>query len=116
MFYISSDSLTWIGHGPAVNRRKAVIGVQIPIGAFCNNNLLLDKIRIFNMIFVNSLLVWLFLLIIWEAIWKGIALWKSGRNNQLKWFIVIFVFNTAGILPLIYLKFFQKKQRTRKRR
>jgi len=53
--------------------------------------------------------IWLIPLIIWEAIWKGIALWKSGRNNQLKWFIAIFILNTVGILPIIYLKFFQKK-------
>ena len=52
---------------------------------------------------------WLIPLIIWEAIWKGIALWKSGKNNQMKWFVFIFIFNTVGILPIIYLKFYQKK-------
>jgi hypothetical protein len=57
-----------------------------------------------------SILIWLIPLIIWEAVWKGIALWKSGRNNQLKWFIAILIPNTVGILPIIYLKFFQKKQ------
>jgi len=25
------------------------------------------------------------------------------------WFIAIFIFNTVGILPIIYLAFFQKK-------
>ncbi len=49
-------------------------------------------------------------LMVWEAIWKGIALWKSGRNNQLAWFIAILVLNTAGILPIIYIAFFQKKK------
>ena len=48
---------------------------------------------------------------IWELIWKGIALWKCGRNNQLVWFVLIFVLNTAGILPIIYLLFFQKKKK-----
>lgn len=62
------------------------------------------------MAFETSILIWLIPLIIWEAIWKGIALWKSGRNNQLKWFIAIFILNTVGTLPIIYLKFFQKKQ------
>ncbi|MDH7517465.1 MAG: DUF5652 family protein [Candidatus Thermoplasmatota archaeon] len=61
------------------------------------------------MILETSTLIWLIPLIIWELIWKGIALWKSGRNNQLKWFIAIFILNTIGILPIIYLKFFQKK-------
>jgi len=50
-------------------------------------------------------------LTIWSMIWKGIGLWKSGRNNQLVWFVVMFIINTAGILPIIYLLFFQKKKR-----
>jgi methionyl-tRNA synthetase len=62
------------------------------------------------MTFETSILFWLIPLIIWEAIWKGIALWKSGRNNQLKWFIAVLILNTVGILPIIYLKFFQKKR------
>ncbi len=61
------------------------------------------------MVFDTSILIWIIPLIVWEVIWKGIALWKSGRNNQLTWFIVILVLNTVGILPIIYLKFFQKK-------
>jgi hypothetical protein len=64
----------------------------------------------YNMAFDTSILIWLIPLIIWELIWKGIALWKSGRNNQLKWFIAILILNTVGILPIIYLKFFQKKR------
>ncbi len=50
-------------------------------------------------------------LVIWSIIWKGIALWKCGRNNHLVWFIVILIFNTAGILPIVYLLFFQKKKK-----
>jgi len=50
------------------------------------------------------------LLSLWEGVWKGIALWKSGRHKQLVWFICILVFNTAGILPIIYILFFQKKR------
>ncbi len=49
------------------------------------------------------------ILIIWAAIWKGIGLWKAGRNNQIVWFVFMFILNTAGILPIIYLAFFQKK-------
>jgi methionyl-tRNA synthetase len=48
---------------------------------------------------------------IWDAIWKGIGLWKSGRNNQLAWFVVLFIFNTAGILPILYIVFFQKNKK-----
>lgn len=49
------------------------------------------------------------LLAIWEIIWKGIALWKCGRNNQVVWFIAILIINSVGILPIIYLTFFQKR-------
>ena len=53
----------------------------------------------------------LLLLIVWTMLWKGIALWKAGRNNQVVWYFFLFIFNTAGILEIIYLLFFQKKRR-----
>jgi len=47
---------------------------------------------------------WLFvILILWDFTWKVIALWKAARNNQLVWFVCIAVFNTIGILPIIYI-------------
>jgi len=49
-------------------------------------------------------------LIIWEMVWKGIALWRAGRNQQLAWFICLFIFNTLGILPIIYIFGFSKKK------
>ena len=39
---------------------------------------------------------------------KAIGMWKSARNKQLAWFICIAVFNTVGILPIIYLALCQK--------
>jgi hypothetical protein len=48
-------------------------------------------------------------LAIWDGVWKLIALWKSARNDQLPWFICLAIFNTAGILPILYILFFQKK-------
>jgi hypothetical protein len=50
------------------------------------------------------------ILMLWDLIWKGIALWKAGRNNQLGWFIALLVVNSLGILPIIYILFFQKKK------
>lgn len=47
---------------------------------------------------------------IWETVWKLIALWKAGRNNQLAWFICIALINTAGILPIIYILIQRNKQ------
>jgi len=42
-------------------------------------------------------------LVLWELIWKGFALWRAGRRNQPAWFFLLFVLNTAGILPIVYL-------------
>ncbi len=50
-------------------------------------------------------------LVIVDVILKAIGAWKAARNNQLTWFIFILIINTAGILPLIYILFFQKKIR-----
>ena len=47
--------------------------------------------------------LWLIFVIIWEIVWKIIAMWKAGRNNHLAWFICIAIINTVGILPIIYL-------------
>ena len=53
-----------------------------------------------------------FVLIIWSAIWKGIALWKAARNNSLPWFVVLLVVNTLGILEILYIYVFGKKKET----
>ena len=50
----------------------------------------------------------LVLIMIWDATWKAIGMWKSARHNQLGWFVCILIFNTAGILPIIYLLWGQR--------
>jgi hypothetical protein len=62
-----------------------------------------------------SFFILIIILSIWEGVWKGIGMWKSARNNQLAWFICIMIFNTIGILPIIYILYFQKKQNTIKK-
>jgi|TARA_B100002003_G_C14027817_1_gene495503 hypothetical protein len=50
------------------------------------------------------LVTWLVTLIsLWELVWKGFALWYSGGKKQKIWFICILIFNTGGILPIVYL-------------
>ena len=49
-------------------------------------------------------------LAIWDGVWKLIALWKSARNNQLAWFVCLAIFNTVGVLPILYIQFFQKME------
>lgn len=45
----------------------------------------------------------LIVLLIWSAVWKGLALWRSSQKNQVAWFVVFMILNTAGILEIIYL-------------
>jgi len=63
----------------------------------------------------ENLLMWIIpliiVLLIWESIWKIIALWKSARNNHLAWFICIAFINTVGILPIIYLLMHRKNEK-----
>jgi len=53
---------------------------------------------------------WIFVLTFVDLIAKGFALWAAARNKQRNWFIVLLVLNTAGLLPAIYLKYFQRKR------
>lgn len=51
------------------------------------------------------------LITIWALIWKGLALWRSSKNNQKYWFVALLVLNTLGLAEIIYLSFFQKSGR-----
>lgn len=62
----------------------------------------------------DNLILFIILIIIlvtWDVIWKVIAAWKAARNSQKTWFVVILILNTLGILPILYILFFQKKKR-----
>ncbi len=52
---------------------------------------------------VTIIVVAAILVALWDGVWKLIAMWKSARRNQLGWFICLAVFNTLGILPILYL-------------
>ena len=49
------------------------------------------------------LLPLIIILALWDTVWKLIGMWKAGRNNELAWFLCIAIFNTLGILPIIYI-------------
>lgn len=51
-----------------------------------------------------------FLLVIWSGVWKAIALWKSARNNHLGWFIALCIINTLGVLEILYIYIWSKKE------
>lgn len=53
----------------------------------------------------GSQTVFFLLIITWTLFWKGLALWHAVRRSDKKWFIVILILNSFGILELIYLFF-----------
>lgn len=57
----------------------------------------------------------LVIIAVWELFWKGWALWRAGTNKDKKWFIVLFVLNTVGILPIIYLFLIKPIKKKRKK-
>lgn len=59
--------------------------------------------------FGAALIALLFLLIaLWSLAWKLLALWHAAQNKQRYWFIAILLFNTVGILEIVYLAWFRK--------
>ena len=50
----------------------------------------------------------LILILIWSIAWKLPALWKSARKGSIIWFIILVIFNTIGILPILYIFAFSK--------
>jgi hypothetical protein len=60
---------------------------------------IMDFFNFNNTVFLTCIIT----LAIWELIWKGIALWKSARNSHSAWFVCLLIFNTLGILPIIYI-------------
>ena len=55
----------------------------------------------------NQAIVLMFF-ILWSLAWKGFALWISATEKNKWWFIAVLLFNSAGILPIIYLLGFSK--------
>ncbi len=56
-----------------------------------------------------SRFLWLIItLAVADSIIRALALWRSARNSQQAWFICLIIFNTLGLLPLIYILFFSQ--------
>ncbi len=64
---------------------------------------MIDLMTITNWIAANPMLAIGILAII--LIIKGLALYKAARKQSKVWFWVILIFNTLGVLPLLYLIF-----------
>ncbi len=63
---------------------------------------------------IANLPTWVIIVIVvlalFDAVMKVIAMWKSARNNHLVWFIFLAIFNTVGILPIVYLVLHRGKE------
>jgi predicted membrane channel-forming protein YqfA (hemolysin III family) len=61
---------------------------------------------------ISPWLLFLFVVVvIWSAVWKLIALWKSARKKDLVWFIILGIVNTLGILEILYIYVFSKDRK-----
>jgi methionyl-tRNA synthetase len=60
---------------------------------------------------VGAITATLVILLVWQSIWKGIAMWKAARNHHLVWFIVFLVVNLLAIPEILYLIFWSKPKK-----
>ncbi|MFZ2621495.1 MAG: DUF5652 family protein [Minisyncoccia bacterium] len=59
---------------------------------------------------INGFPIWLMILItLWSIPWKGMALWKAAQLSHKKWFIILLLVNTLGILDIYYIRFVARK-------
>ena len=56
----------------------------------------------------TTVIVLMAVISIWSLVWKGLALWKSASKKSIPWFIVLLIFNTVGILDILYIFVFSK--------
>jgi hypothetical protein len=64
--------------------------------------------------YFHSMVTWIIPIIIiklWDFAWKIFALLKAAKNDHMVWFVFILLFNTAGILPIIYILIQRKNSR-----
>jgi hypothetical protein len=48
------------------------------------------------------------ILVVWELFWKAASMWHAAHKKDLAWFFILLIFNTLGILDIIYLFGFEK--------
>ena len=53
-------------------------------------------------------------ILVWDLVWKGIALWKAARNGKTVWFVAMLIINSVGILPILYLLLVDDKRKQKR--
>lgn len=55
--------------------------------------------------------IWLLIIMFsWNYCWKLVGLWTAGKKQDFPWFIIMALFNTMGILEILYAFVFSKKK------
>lgn len=47
----------------------------------------------------------IFVLLLWNFAWKGLALWRAAKRGEKIWFVVFLLVSTMGILEIVYIFF-----------
>ena len=42
-------------------------------------------------------------LMAWTLFWKAMGTWHAARKKNVAWFVILLIFNTLGILDMIYI-------------
>ncbi len=50
------------------------------------------------------------LVVIWSVLWKCYSVWTAVKRGEKWWFVALLLFNTAGILDMIYIFGVAKKK------
>lgn len=58
-----------------------------------------------------AFMAFIIIAVIVDLVLKGIALWRAAKNQHIGWFLALFIINSIGILPLIYLITVDKKEK-----
>jgi len=64
---------------------------------------------------IETAIVIIAIVSIWELIWTGIAMWKSAKKNHTIWFIIFLVINFLAIPEILYIFWFSKIKWGRKK-
>jgi len=62
---------------------------------------------------IQLFLIFLFLSI-WSLVWKIVGAWKASKDDAKLWYIAMMIFNTFGIVEIIYIFFISNKKKAKK--
>lgn len=53
----------------------------------------------------------LVILVVWDLIWKMVAMYRAAQDDSKLWYVILAFLNTIGILPIIYLTKIHKAEK-----